>query len=217
MDIIVGGGKYGCEAVEYLRKKRKGFVLLDKDPNCLAFKQFRLKTSAQVISDAENFVHGDLSTALELVEALKPEYVFPTAPVHIAADLAKVKFDLAPWPEAINTILPKLPEVVVLEAGKGKLVASFNRDNNCIEKCSMPEVCPSSQIRKPCTMTNLIRFASPNSFLLISYSMTPGMGAIKGSELAEFFNWAKTREKFIVATTCDCHGVLNAFKKRHKA
>jgi len=217
MDIIVGGGKYGCEAVEYLRKKRRGFVLVDKDPNCLAVKQFGLKASAQVISDAENFIHGDLSTALELLEALKPEYVFPTAPVHIAADLAKVKFDLAPWPEAINTILPKLPEVVVLKAGKGKLVASFNKDNKCVEKCSMPEVCPSSQIRKPCTMTNLIRFASPDAFLLISYSMAPGMGAIKGSELLDFFNWAKSREKFIVATTCDCHGVLNTFQKRHKA
>jgi hypothetical protein len=47
--------------------------------------------------------------------------------------------------------------------------------------------------------------------------MAPGMGAIKGSELLDFFNWAKTREKFIVATACDCHGVLNAFQKRHKA
>jgi hypothetical protein len=47
--------------------------------------------------------------------------------------------------------------------------------------------------------------------------MALGIGALKGSELAEFFNWAKSREKFIVATTCDCHGVLNAFQKRHKA
>jgi hypothetical protein len=85
-----------------------------------------------------------------------------------------------------------------------------------VEKCSMPEVCPSSQIRRPCTMTKLIRFASPEAFLLISYSMAPGMGAIKGSELLDFFNWVKPREKFIVATTCDCHGVLNALQKRHK-
>jgi hypothetical protein len=216
MDIIVGGGKYGCYAIEYLRQKGKGFTVIDTDSNCLAVKRFGLKTSAQVTSDAKHFIHGDLSTALELIEALKPEYVFPTAPVHIAADLAKIKFDLEPWPEAINTILHKLPEVVVLKTGKGKLVASFNRDNDCVEKCSMPEVCPSSQIRRPCTMTKLIRFASPEAFLLISYSMAPGMGAIKGSELLDFFNWAKPREKFIVATTCDCHGVLNALQKRHK-
>jgi hypothetical protein len=39
------------------------------------------------------------------------------------------------------------------------------------------------------------------------------MGAIKGSELSDFFNWAKTRERFIVATACDCHGVFTAFQK----
>jgi hypothetical protein len=64
-------------------------------------------------------------------------------------------------------------------------------------------------------MTELMRFASPEAFILISYSMAPGMGALKGSELLEFFNWAKTKEKFIVATACDCHGVLNAYQKQH--
>jgi hypothetical protein len=141
--------------------------------------------------------------------------VFPTAPVHIAADLAKIKFSLAPWSEAINAILPKLPQVVVLYAGRGKLIVSFNRDHDCIDKCTMPQVCPSSQIKKPCAMTELMRFASPEAFILISYSMAPGMGALKGSELLEFFDWAKTKEKFIVATACDCHGVLNAYQKQH--
>ena len=150
---------------------------------------------------------------MELIETLKPEYVFPTAPVHIAADLAKIMFALEPWPEAIDTLLTRLPEVVVLQAGKGKIIASFNRDNECVEKCTMPKVCPSSQIRKPCTMIELFRFASPESFTLISYSMAPGIGALKGSELLDFINSAKLKERFTVATVCDCHGVLDAFKK----
>jgi hypothetical protein len=213
MDIIVGGGKYGSAAVEYLREKKRGFVLVDKDPNCLAVKQFGLKTSEHIDKNGEYFIHGGLPKVLELIDDVKPEYVFPTAPVHIAADLAKIKFELAPWTDAINSILPKLPEVVILLAGKGKLVVSFNRDSDCIEKCAMPEVCPSSGIKKPCTMTKLMRFASPEAFILISHSMAPGMGAIKGSELSEFFKWAKTKEKFIVATACDCHGVFTAFQK----
>ncbi|MEM2968962.1 MAG: hypothetical protein QXJ76_06630 [Candidatus Bathyarchaeia archaeon] len=213
MDLIIGGGKYGCYAIEHLRQKGKGFVVVDTDPTCLAVKQFGLASSESSTSDGEHFIRGDLSTALKLIEKLKPEYVFPTAPVHIAADLARLKFQLDPWPEAINAILPKLPEVVVLAVGKGKLIASFNRDNGCVEKCSMPKVCPSSNIRKPCTMTELIRFACPDAFILISYSMAPGMGALKGSELLDFFNLAKQRDKFVVATTCDCHGVLDAFQK----
>jgi hypothetical protein len=215
MDIIVGGGKYGCEAVKYLRKKGRGFVLVDVNPNCLAAERFGLKTCAQIGTEGECFIHGGIAKVAELIAKLKPEYVFPTAPVHIAADLAKIKFKLIPWNEAINAILPKLPEVLVLQARKGKLVVSFNRGHKCVDKCTMPKVCPSSLIKKPCTMTELIQFASPEAFILISYSMAPGMGSLKGSELLEFFNWAKTKEKFIVATTCDCHGVLNAFKKQH--
>jgi len=214
MDIIIGGGKYGCYAIEYLRQKKKSFVVVDTDSNCLAIKRFKLKPSEHIAAEGEYFVHGELPKALELIEELKPEYVFPTAPVHIAADLAKIKFSLAPWSEAINAILPKLPQVVVLCAGRGKLIVSFNRDHDCIEKCTMPKICPSSQIKKPCTMTELIRFASPEAFILISYSMAPGMGALKGSELLEFFNWAKTKDAFIVATACDCHGVLNAYQKQ---
>ncbi len=213
MDIIIGGGKYGCHAIEFLREKNGNFVVVDPDATCQAVKRFNLKSSEHVSSKGEHFVQGDLPKALELIDALKPEYVFPTAPVHIAADMAKIKFTLSPWTEAINGILPKLPPTVVLLAGKGKIIVSFNRDNECLEKCPMPEVCPTSKTKKPCTMTKLMQFASPEAFVLISHSMAPGMGALKGSELLEFFSWAKNKEQFIVGTACDCHGVFSAFKK----
>ena len=216
MDLIVGGGKYGCYAIEYLRQKKKDFLVVDINSNCLAVKRFSLKTFENHSSKGEGFVNGGLLKVLDLIDEMKPEYVFPTAPVHIAADLAKIKFNLVPWSEAITAILPKLPLVVVLQAESGKLVVSFNKGRECIEKCSMPEVCPSSGIKKPCTMTQLMRFASPEAFILISYSMAPGMGALKGSELSELFKWAETKERFIVATACDCHGVFSAFKKRNK-
>ncbi len=215
MDVIIGGGKYGCYAIETLRQQHKSFVVVDIGSDCLAAKRFKLTPSERLAPEGEFLVHGELPKALELIETLKPEYVFPTAPVHMAADLAKIKFSLAPWGEAINPILPKLPEAVVLYAGRGKLIVSFNRDYDCVEKCPMPKTCPSSKITKPCTMTELMRFASPEAFILISYSMAPGMGALKGSELLGFFDWARTKERFIVATTCDCHGVLNAYQKQH--
>jgi len=212
MDLIVGGGKYGCHAIEYLRQQKKQFIVVDTDPNCLAVKRFKLKTSEQPAS--EGFVNGGLPKVLQLIDELKPEYVFPTAPVHIAANLAKIKFELAPWNEAINAILSKLPEAVVLHAENERLVVSFNKGHDCLDNCSMPEVCPSSGIRKPCTMTKLMRFASPDAFILVSYSMAPGMGALKGTELLELFDWAKDKERFVVGTACDCHGVFSAFQKK---
>jgi hypothetical protein len=213
MNVIVGGGRYGCVAIEFLQQTNKNFLVVDRDSSCLAVRRFKLKASERMDSEGENFIQGGLPEALELIEKLKPEYVFPTAPVHLAADLARIKFQLKPWNEGINTILPKLPEVVILQVGRGKIVASFNRDHRCIDKCAMPVVCPSSGIKRPCTMIELMRFASPDAFILISYSMAPGTGALKGPELEEFFKWAKKRKKFIVATACDCHGVFDAFRK----
>lgn len=213
MDIVIGGGKYGCRAIEFLRQKGKSLIVVDTNPDCLAVKKFKLNSSLNTNVEGEQFVQGDLTKVVELIDALKPEYVFPTAPVHVAADMVRIKFSLAPWVEAINNIIPKLPQTVILLAGKGKLIVSFNRDNECLEECAMPEICPASKTRKPCTMTKLMKFASPEAFILISHSMAPGMGALKADELIEFFNWAKNKDQFVVGTACDCHGVFSAFKK----
>jgi hypothetical protein len=216
MDIIVGGGKYGCIAVEYLRKNRRGFMLVDKDPNCLATKRFRLNHSAQIGAEGEYFLEGDIAQVLELIERFKPEYVFPTAPVHIAAELAKSKFELAPWDEVIDCILANLPPSVVLQAGSGNLIVSYNRDKECLEKCEAPEVCPITGKRKPCTMDKLMKFAYPEGIILISYQLAPGMGALKGREILEFFAQAEKKDKFVVATACGCHGFFTALKKERR-
>src|SRR5665647_2565990 len=110
MDIIVGGGKYGCNAIDFLREKHRGFVVVDPDPNCQAVKRFKLETPEHLSPEGEHFVQGDLPKAIALIDALKPEYVFPTAPVHIAADMAKIKFKLTPWTEAINLSLIHISE-----------------------------------------------------------------------------------------------------------
>jgi len=213
MNIIVGGGKYGCTAVEYLRKKRKGFVLVDKDPHCLAVQKYKLETTFDIDAEGEFFIQGEIATVLQLIARLKPEYVFPTAPIHIAAELAQSKFKLTTWDEAINYILANLPPSVILWAGSGNLIVSYNRDKECIEKCEAPEVCPSTRKRKPCTMDKLMKFACPEGFILISHQLAPGIGALKSNELLEFFDWAEKKEKFVVATACACHGFFTALKK----
>lgn len=214
MDIIIGGGKYGCYAVEYLRQSKRGFVVVDIDPECLAVERFHLKTfPVKSVTEGEYFVHGDLSEAMALIQRHAPEFIFPTAPTHIVAEMAEIKFNLIPWREAKDSILTRLPQAVVLYSRNGKIVVSYNRDDECLEHCSMPETCPTSHITKPCTMIKLMRYASPEAFILISHSMAAGMGSLKGSELAEFFAWAGTKDRFIVGTACDCHGVFSAFRK----
>ena len=187
--------------------------MVDKDPSCLAVKRYGLKSAEQVVTEGEHFFEGGIAKVLELMECLEPEYVFPTAPIHIAAELAKSKFQLAPWDEVIDCILANLPPSVVLQAGKGNLIVSYNRDKDCLEKCEAPEICPSTRKRKPCTMDKLMKFAYPEGIILISYQLAPGMGALKGSELLEFFAQVENKDKFVVATACDCHGFFTALEK----
>ena len=213
MDIIVGGGKYGCVAVEYIRKNARGFVVVDKDPFCLAVKRYGLKSVERVVAEGEHFFEGGIAKVLELIECVEPEYVFPTAPIHIAAELAKSKFELTPWDEVIDCILANLPPSVVLQAGRGNLIVSYNRDKDCLERCDAPEVCPVTSKRKPCTMDKLMKFACPDGIILISHQLAPGMGALKGKELLEFFAQAEKMDRFVVATACACHGFFTALQK----
>jgi hypothetical protein len=213
MNIIAGGGKYGCEAVEYHRSKKMGFILVDKDPRCLAVIRYDLKTCSSFDEYNECFFQGDMSNVLKLIQKHDLTYLFPTAPIHVAAELAKLQFKLNPWPEVINIILSQLPSSVVLKSGRGNLIVSYNRDENCVDKCGTPAICPSTKKSKPCTMDKLMRFAYPAGIFLVSYQMSPGMGALKISEINNFFNRVEKEEKFVVATTCDCHGVFSAFYK----
>ncbi|MCW4017810.1 MAG: hypothetical protein NWF00_03900 [Candidatus Bathyarchaeota archaeon] len=223
MDMIVGAGKiHGCDPIAFLKEKKKDFVVVvDKNPNTPAIKRHKLKKPDKIIGKGGFFIQGDVSKALSLFEELKPEYVFPTSPVHIVTELTKIKFNLERWDEAISPILPYLPASVVLRAGRGELVLSFNRDKNCVKKCGSPEVFTSAYLGKnctmdrvrPCTMDQLMRYACPDAFVLFSQSMAPSLGAYKGEEIFQFFKWAEKKEHFVLGTSCNCHGIFWGFRK----
>lgn len=61
-------------------------------------------------------------------------------------------------------------------------------------------------------MDELMKFAYPESIILISYQLAPGMGALKGSELLDFLTQVEKKDKFVVATACDCHGFFTALQ-----
>ncbi len=222
MDMVVGGGLVqGCEPVEYLKNNKRSFVVIDTDSNCLAVKKYGLEQTAKIHGKGEFFLKGDLNTSLTLLRDLKPEYVFPSSPIHLVAELAKIKFRLEPCNEAIDRILPYLPQAVVLRVGRGELAVSFNRDNDCVDRCEAPEAFTSSKMRqqctmnrlRPCTMDQLMRYAAPKAFILFSHTMSPGLGAFKGKETLEFFAWAERKKEFVVATSCNCHGIFWGFRK----
>ncbi len=211
MDIVVGGGKYGVEAARYLEGEGRDFVVLDPDPNCLAVKELKLDEFGS--GSGREILNAGIEVLPELLERLNPEYVFPTAPIHVAAEAARLKYSLKPWNEVVDCILSGLPARVVLASGRGSVVVSYNRDGDCLPKCSAPEICPVTGMKKPCPMHELVRFAYPQAFILVSRQLKPGLGALKGEELLEFMRYAERLESFVVATACRCHGVITALRK----
>jgi hypothetical protein len=201
MDIVVGGGKFGLKAAEFLLRERRDFIVLDSHPDCEVAKKLGIKIKE---AKAEKFV--------EIAEKLNPEWIFPTVPVHLVAEVIKDYFE--PWNEVIDYILSGIPPKLVVSAGMGGIVLSYNRDNICIENCTSPEVCPTTKIKRPCPMFEIISFAYPEAIVIVSHQIAPGLGAIKGFDFLEAVREAKKREKVVLATACSCHGVITALRRK---
>lgn len=199
MDIVVGGGKFGLKAVEFLRAKKRDFVVLDPSDDCEVAKTFK-----------DNFLKAEAKDLPKLVEKLRPEWIFPTAPIHVVAEAIKHRFK--PWNEKVNEILAGIPIKIVVSAGRGSIVVSYNRDEICIENCISPETCPVTKIKRPCPMFELIKFACSEAKVIVSHQLAPGIGAIKGEDFLMVLEEAKKAEKIVVATACKCHGVITALK-----
>ncbi len=223
-DLVFGGGKYGMEAVEYLLSRKRNFVVLDIDSKCLVAKNYDLTRIN--IKDIEKlrfrdekdyfegyFIEGGIFEALKVIELLKPEHIFPTAPIHLSAALIQEKFKLSPWFEGVDRVLPGLPSKIIVSAGRGSVVVTYNRDYECQPNCNAPERCPVTGILKPAPMYRLLEFAAPNGFILQSHQLRPGIGALKGNELELLVKWALGKKELIIGTACKCHGVITALKK----
>jgi len=214
VDIVFGGGKYGLKATEWLMKMNRKFVVIDKDENCLVMKTLSLPTFSM---ERGGFLKGGIKEVLSLIESINPEYIFPTAPIHLSASLLIEKMQLKPWNQGLEFILQYLPEDVkefLISLGKGSVVLSYNKNDSCIENCSAPDVCPVTKMRKPLPMYELIKLIKiPDSFVVESKYLKPGLGAIEGSTILKLFKWAEDKKRIVIATACRCHGILTALEK----
>lgn len=201
MDIVVGGGKFGLKAVEFLISQRRDFIVIDRNPYCEVNKRLGIK-----------IYEVGVEKLVEIAEKMNPEWIFPTASVHVIAEAIKYYFE--PWNEVIDCILSGIPPRLVVSSGNGSIVLSYNRDKICIENCNSPEVCPVTKIKRPCPVFKIIRFAYPEAIVLVSHQIAPGLGAIKGLDFLEAVRKAKEKERVVIATACNCHGVITAFKRK---
>ncbi|MDG6242806.1 MAG: hypothetical protein QCH31_00230 [Methanolobus sp.] len=129
-----------------------------------------------------------------------------------------------------STILSGIPRdlVVFSSASDGVIMLSYARKGEiCPDNCMGPEnYCYSFKREKPETITADVRklLFSHRGFVFESCQMKPGIGGIKGEDFKEhmlsIMGYVKAvnekRDKhsaedrfFFIATTCNCHGIMN--------
>lgn len=117
---------------------------------------------------------------------------------------------------------------------KGIVMLSYARPGEiCPDGCPGPEnFCPNFRREKKKTITNYVRDLLPHikGWVFESYQIKPGIGAMKGTdmkqnllEISEYVHSPNTQDNkiavqdvtkdvFFIATTCNCHGVVNMFQ-----
>lgn len=201
MDLVVGGGRYGERAVRYLTGQERRFIIIDPDPDCRAALAAREAGNTCVLE-------GGLDVALKAFSEYSPEYVFPTAPVHVAAGLACESAGFVESPGGIRVLLDLIPPGLVLSTKDGSVYLSLNREATCIPDCPSPDICPVTGEDRTVPLHEMLRQLLPDAFILESVQLAPGLGALRGSDVAELLGWIEGKERVAVGTACRCHGVL---------
>ncbi len=232
----MGGGKFGTNALRFLKDKGAKILVVDVNPICEASSEVDLLETdlgfidslgdgqaAFLIGDAINFL-------MELLEVRVPDILVTAIPGNAIAKvveswLVKRGHKLQPYLEILPKVLENIPESLVslVDYVCGIIVVSYMPSNmRCRENCVPPKsVCPSTGRPKIGSIYNILKFGVYNltdiSGVLYSTQVAGGLGVIKGDELNSLLKQLAKKQRpctFAIGTACDCHGILNLLKLR---
>jgi hypothetical protein len=202
MDLVVGGGRYGEKAAKYLIAQEREFVIIDPDPDC------RAALAAREAGYEDSLMQGRLDVAMQAFSDYSPEYVFPTAPVHVAAGLVCGSLGFVESTGEIQDLLAAIPPELVFYTKGGSVYLSLNRGNTCIPDCPSPDTCPVTGEDRTVPLHDILRRILPDAFILESVQLAPGLGALRGGDIAALLDRASGTKGVAVGTACRCHGVV---------
>jgi len=208
---IIGGGRFGRQAAEVLRRRHASadILIVEKSPQrCIELADQGFRT---VCREGVGFLRS----------YLKPSnlgrWIVPSAPIHVAFEWLRAtlsendRIEVFPVPDAISSHLPN-----VVRSRQGEIFAS-NADFICPPDC--PEagrVCTATGRRRPRSMYAFIqRLQLPSVKILVirSFQLAPGVGALRPRDLfAALHEIQSLKTPLLLATACKCHAVLSSFK-----
>ena len=232
--FVMGGGKFGTNALRHLKAMGAKVLVVDVNPDCMACSEIDVQADGLDICDflvdgqAAFLVADAVQLLADMLESRVPDLVVTAMPGNAVAKvvevyLAKRGFKLEPHRKAVPEVLENIPEslVSVVDEDSGVIVVSYMPSHMCCrENCVPPkDVCALTGRPKLASMNRLLEFAVYNhtevSAILISRQLTGGLGAIAGKDLNSLLkrlNGLEIPYTLAVGTACDCHGILKLTK-----
>jgi len=173
---------------------------------------------------------------------IKFHYIIPVVPIHLTAliiqnILKSNDYEIIPDEKTCAQSVQNLKKDILINHNckNGVIYLSYaKKGETCPDDCpGPPNYCPNFKREKPITITNYIQsfFNISDNFSLLnnkghliisihSYQLKPGLGGLRGKDLYNIVsklctNIKKIQKsilKTIIATSCNCHGVINYFK-----
>jgi hypothetical protein len=208
MDLIVGGGSYGLRAVRLSLEMGRPARVFDPDPGCRVARFLAEENPARA---GISISRGGIHEAYRFFVARRPEWVYPTAPVHVAARLIAKACHLHEWEGGIGPVVAKVPDNVRAGGSGADAYLSFNPAGTCICDCASPVTCPVTGEDRSVPLFVRLREWCPEAVILESVQRAPGLGAIRGTDLFSAIARCRNQHAAHVGTACRCHGIMTAF------
>ena len=243
-NIIFGGKKFGAQFIKTMKDPILSFII-DNNENCLLandYPQMKIEEALKIImlksvnyqSEHEQnkvfFIEGNINTVYKFIKIKIPNYLVPTAPIHVVFELIKIFINyyfpnINLTPIKPRSSLKKPEEMFVFSFDNPEIYLSYaGWDEICPDNCPSPlNYCPFHKRKKPITISDFLeqQLARNNYFGFKSTQIGPGYGGIEGKliknqldKLSKFIehNSNNLPIEILIGTTCNCHGVLSALR-----
>lgn len=210
---ILGGGKFGLLAVERLgwRYPDANILVVDKNdielPESLSNPKVVVKNQ-----DAQSYLfHKLLSDNVWIIPAIPIHVVFHWIVKQLERNNNLIK--IIPVPRSVDSQVPN-----PYRSANGSLYTSF-ATFVCPDNCSEPEgICIyTRKARLGDLFEKVAEITEPdfNAVVIRSFQLAPGVGGYPGEHFHKALRKISERPgNYLVATSCRCHGVINAVEVR---
>lgn len=208
--FILGAGRFGRIACERLHRRydRASFLVIDSNPENLA----KLEREYGLPVHLEEAIPYMLSNRVA-----DDIWIVPAIPIHVAFEwIAKRLENKYP---VQHLEVPAITDQQVpnpFRMNKETLYTSF-ATFRCPDFCSEPdEICTSTGKPRPGNLFEELQLVEIPGFAMTvirSWQLAPGVGGYPAASLSQVLDSIRQASgNHLIATSCRCHGVINALK-----